>query len=118
MIFTKPPLEFEPGEGWKYVLSHDVLAALVEILSGEKFESNVKSHIFDPLGMEHSTFAHPIEDWEDFARQYSYNAKTGQFMPLYSHVCHLGTEYVSGGGGCVSTVEDYNKFLGLPHGAG
>ena len=44
--FAKTPLEFEPGEGWKYGLNHDVLGALVEILSGEKFEDYVKAHIF------------------------------------------------------------------------
>ena len=59
-MFAKNPLEFEPGEGWKYSLSHDVLGALVELVSGEKFENYVKAHIFDPLGMVHSDFMHPL----------------------------------------------------------
>ena len=41
------PLEFEPGEQWRYSLSHDVLGALVEILSGEKKEEEKKIRSFD-----------------------------------------------------------------------
>ncbi len=110
-MFAKNPLEFEPGEGWKYSFSHDVLGALVEILSGEKFENYVKAHIFDPLGMKNSTFLHPIEDWEGFARQFRYDSQNNQMMPAWRFWCHIGKEFAGGGGGCVSTVEDYIKFL-------
>ena len=110
-VLAKTPLEFEPGEGWKYSLSHDVLAALVEVLSGEKFEDYVKKHIFDPLGMENSTFLHPIEDWEGFAQQYRYDKETRQYIPLWDKFCCFGPAYACGGGGCVSTAEDYIKFL-------
>ena len=108
---AKTPLEFEPGEGWRYSLCHDVLAALVEVLSGQKFESYVKEHIFDPLGMVHSDFVHPIEDWEGFARQYRYQAATGVYQSWWINTYRPGREYASGGAGCVSTVEDYIKFL-------
>ena len=109
--FAKNPLAFEPGEGWKYCFSHDVLAALVQILSGEKFEHYVKTHIFDPLGMVHSDFKHPAEDWNGFAKMYQYSKKTGKYSRAYHHKTYIGKDYVSGGGGCVSTVEDYIKFL-------
>ncbi len=42
---AKEPLLFEPGDRWEYSLCHDVLAALVEVLSGEKFETYVKKNI-------------------------------------------------------------------------
>ncbi len=108
---AKTPLLFEPGEGWYYSLCHDVLAALVEVLSGQKFEDYVKEHIFVPLGMEHSDFLHPMEDWEGFARQYRYDDKTKQYQPWRENTYRPGREYASGGAGCVSTVEDYIKFL-------
>lgn len=108
-LLAKTPLEFEPGESWLYSLSHDVLAALVEILSGEKFEDYVKKHIFDPLGMENSDFLHNIEDWDGFADQYLY--ENGVYQPIRNNIYRFGTEYASGGAGCVSTVEDYIKFL-------
>ena len=34
---SKEPLLFEPGDQWNYSLCHDELAALVEVLSGEKY---------------------------------------------------------------------------------
>ncbi|MBR4888062.1 MAG: beta-lactamase family protein, partial [Clostridia bacterium] len=110
-MFARTPLEFEPGEKWLYGLNHDVLGALIETISGEKFEDYVKKHIFEPLGMENSSFLHPIEDWEGFARQYTYEDETGKFLPTWRFWCHLGKEFAGGGGGCVSTVEDYIKFL-------
>ena len=110
-MFAKNPLEYEPGEGWKYSFAHDVLGALVEVLSGEKFEDYVKAHIFDPLGMDHSTFLHPLEDWEGFANMYRYNSETRTFERAWRFWCHLGKEFAGGGGGCISTVEDYIKFL-------
>ena len=110
-MFAKTPLEFEPGEGWKYGLSHDVLGALVEVISGERFEDYVKAHIFDPLGMTNSTFLHPLEDWEGFAKQFKYSSETHEFSPAWRYWCHLKKDYASGGGGCISTVEDYIKFL-------
>ncbi len=110
-MFARTPLKFEPGEGWLYGLNHDVLGALVEVVSGEKFENYVKAHIFDPLGMDNSDFLHPLEDWEGFARQYYYYKETGKFEPAYRYWCHLGKEFASGGGGCTSTVDDYIKFL-------
>ena len=109
--FAKTPLEFEPGEGWFYSLCHDVLAALVEVLSGQKFEAYVKEHIFDPLGMENSDFLHPIEDWTGFARQYRYDETADAYTPWWENTYRPGREYASGGAGCVSTVEDYIKFL-------
>lgn len=108
---AKAPLEFEPGEGWLYSLCHDVLAALIELLSGQKFEHYVKEHIFDPLGMEHSDFMHNIEDWEGFARQYRYDQAKELYQPWWQNTYRPGTEYASGGAGCVSTVEDFIKFL-------
>ena len=108
---AKTPLDFEPGQSWKYSLCHDVLAALVEVLSGEKFENYVKTHIFDPLGMAHSDFLHPMEDWEGFARMFLWDNETGKIRPWTENPYRPGTEYASGGAGCVSTVEDYIKFL-------
>ena len=49
---AKEPLLFEPGERWEYSLCHDVLAALVEVTSGEKFEDYIEKHIFIDLKME------------------------------------------------------------------
>ncbi len=108
---AKDPLLFEPGERWEYSLCHDVLAALVEVISGEKFENYVKKHIFDVAGMDRSTFMLPENELDTLAEQYVYrNGKPvniGKSIASYK----IGKEYASGGAGCISTVDDYIRFL-------
>jgi CubicO group peptidase (beta-lactamase class C family) len=52
----KLPLLYQPGEQWVYSVAHDVQAALVEKLSGQKFDDYVRQRIFTPLGMADSMF--------------------------------------------------------------
>ncbi len=106
------PLLFEPGYRWEYSLCHDVLAALVEVVSGMKFGEYVKKNIFDVLGMENSTFGLPIGELDSLCTQYRYDAESGEVkVSTKTNAYKLGTEYESGGAGCVSTVDDYIKFL-------
>lgn len=103
---AKEPLLFQPGDQYKYSLCHDVLAALVEVLSGEKFEDYIKKHIFDPVGMKDSSgLAAPI------CAKYRYDAATKQFNEITNNIYRIGTEYASGGAGAVSTVEDFIHLL-------
>ena len=108
---AKKPLSFEPGERWQYSLCHDVLAALVEVLSGEKFEDYAKKHIFDVAGMSRTTFMLPPEELDTLAQQYKFvdgkPINVGKNIVSYK----FGTEYASGGAGGISTVDDYVKFL-------
>jgi len=108
---AKEPLLFEAGDRWEYSLCHDVLAALVEVVSGEKFEDYVKKNIFDILGMDNSTFLLPEEEIDTIALQYSFENGKAQYVGKHIFSCKIGNEYASGGGGCISTVEDYIKFL-------
>jgi CubicO group peptidase (beta-lactamase class C family) len=108
---AEEPLCFEPGARWQYSLCHDAIAALVEVLSGEKFEDYVKKHIFDVAGMERSTFMLPESEIGALAPQYSF--RDGRSVRIGEHIDRykLGTEYASGGAGCISTVDDYMRFL-------
>ena len=45
------PLLFEPGTHWSYGLGHDILVAVIEVVSGERYGQYLKNHIFDPLGI-------------------------------------------------------------------
>lgn len=108
---AREPLHFQPGARYLYSLCHDVLAALVEELSGQKFEAYVKEHIFDPLGMNDSNFLLPLEDYVNLPPLYLWKDgpirhPRGQ-MPIY----RIGSEHAAGGASCVSTVDDYMKFL-------
>ena len=53
---AKEPLLFEPGYRLEYNQCHDVLAALVQVLSGMRFGEYVKKNIFDVCGMKNSAF--------------------------------------------------------------
>jgi CubicO group peptidase (beta-lactamase class C family) len=110
---AKSPLEFEPGEGWLYSLAHDVLAALLEVLTGEKFEDYVREHIFEPLGMTRTDFLLPMEEYRNIIPLYR-GCEDGSVIPHFLGNVpsyRIGIEHASGGAGCASTVEDYMKFL-------
>lgn len=108
---AKEPLLFEPGERWHYSLCHDVLAALVEVLSGEKFEDYVKKNIFDVLGMDDSTFMLPDSKLDTIAEQYAFKDGKAENIGKNIFTYKVGSEYASGGAGAISTVDDYMKFL-------
>ena len=106
------PLLFEPGERFNYGLSHDIIGALIEALSGMTLGEYAKKHIFDPLGMEHSTFSLPDSELDSVAAHYRWNERENALEPLPKTVPHKhGYAYESGGAGCVTTVEDYIRFL-------
>jgi len=58
---AKLPLLYQPGDRWVYSVAHDVQAALVEKLSGQKFDQFVQQRIFTPLGMSDSMFKIPAD---------------------------------------------------------
>ncbi|MBP5270587.1 MAG: beta-lactamase family protein [Clostridia bacterium] len=105
------PLAFEPGEYFLYGLSHDILAAVIEVLADERFGDYVKRAIFDPLGMENSGFRLTDEIKPFMEKQYRLNDRTGQAeeMKLFNMYI-LGDGYESGGAGVISTVNDMARF--------
>ena len=109
---AKIPLAFEPGESWRYSLCHDVLAAIVEVVSGKRFGLFAKERIFDPLGMVDTTFLLPTEKVASVCAQYRYfedkgYVNVGQAIQDFK----FGSAYESGGAGLISSVDDYRKFL-------
>ncbi len=109
---AKMPLDFEPGERWQYSLAHDVLAAVVEKASGKRFGQFVEEEIFSPLGMTRSTFLLPKEELPTLCAQYRYDGN-GKYTNVGREIqwYKFGSEYESGGAGCISTVDEYICFL-------
>lgn len=107
---AKEPLLFQPGDQYLYSLCHDVLAALVEVVSGELFADYVQEHIFEPLGMTNSHFLLPLERLDEVSTLHTFDPVQKKALVSGMHSYRLGTEHASGGAGCVSTVEDYIKF--------
>lgn len=111
--FAQSPLSFEPGTRWQYSACHDILAAAVEVMAGERFGAFVARRIFRPLGMSRSTFLMHENDPDTVTEQYRYDSDAGVAKNCGNSlgVFKLGTEYESGGAGCISTVEDYLRFM-------
>lgn len=112
------PLEFQPGERWRYGASADILGAVIEIISGCKYSQFLKDEIFTPLGMFDTAFYVPEEKLARFAKIYEYNTDqkklelfTGDFLALFDYMAPPAFE--SGGAGLVSTIEDYSKFTSM-----
>lgn len=111
--FAGIPLAFNPGSRFLYGLSHDVLAAVVEDIAGMKFSEYVKKAVFDPLEMTASTFALPESERDTVCDLYKYNPETKKSVKCVRNfqIGRLGSDYESGGAGCVSSVDDYIKLL-------
>jgi CubicO group peptidase (beta-lactamase class C family) len=108
---AKEPLLFEPGERWNYSYCHDVLGAVIETVSGVSFGEFLKESIFEPLGMKDSGFSIPQEKLARLAPQYEYNKDTRSVARI-SNNCRgkAGCRHESGGGGLITTVQDYVLF--------
>ena len=110
-ILAKIPLAFEPGTHWHYGYSHDVLGALIEVISGKKFSQFLHDEIFEPLGMKDTFFRIPEEKRDRLCSMYrkekdgSLKKETGM-----DRFYQPNAIFESGGGGLLSTLEDYGRF--------
>ena len=107
------PLGFEPGTRFRYSLSHDVLGALIEVWSGQKFSDYMRENVFAPLGMKETFFGLP-KDSERKSRITSRYQRTPEGkLEKQPYGCRyiLTDEYECGGAGLVSRVDDYAIFL-------
>lgn len=105
------PLLYEPGTRHAYSLGHDVIAAVVEVVAGQKFSEYVVEHIFKPLGVDDVYFHLREEDKRRLADQYSCNFKTGEKSRHEGNIFELTDEYDSGGAGLITTVDCYSTLL-------
>jgi CubicO group peptidase (beta-lactamase class C family) len=108
------PLNYQPGKGWTYSVSMDIEGYIVEKLSGQSLPDFMHDHIFAPLGMKDAGFFVPAEKRDRFATNYRDNPQ-GELVPSAT-AGGAPTDYAtqptmpSGGGGLVSTIQDYYRF--------
>ncbi|HEX3918536.1 MAG TPA: serine hydrolase domain-containing protein [Caulobacteraceae bacterium] len=109
---AKVPLRYQPGERWMYSLSTDVCGALVEKISGQRFDRYLAEHIFGPLGMKDTSFVVAADKVDRFAANYRRGAdKTLQMIDDPAKSDYLAEpSFFSGGGGLTGTTEDYLRF--------
>ncbi len=106
------PLAFQPGSGFRYSFSTDVLGYVVQLVSGRPFEDFLQSRIFDPLGMVDTSFWVPPEKMARLAVVYE-PAEGGALKAVLPPAIIPVTRpprNPSGGGGLVSTARDYFRF--------
>jgi CubicO group peptidase (beta-lactamase class C family) len=107
------PLQFQPGTRFHYSVATDVLGALVEAVSGQTLGEFFHERIFAPLQMNDTFFQVPAEKLQRFGTNHTYNPQSGQLevsdRPSDSNFVNRRT-FESGGGGLLSTAEDYMRF--------
>jgi len=97
----------QPGEGWTYGMSHDVLGRLIEVVSGQTLEEYLQEHIFRPLDMHDTSFFVPESKRDRMATIYL--ARPGEGLSPMPRSYGSAT-YFSGAGGLFSTARDYTRF--------
>ena len=107
------PLMHQPGERWMYHTGSDVLGVLIARAAGMGFEAFLKERIFEPLGMKDTGFHVPKKNMDRLTTCYSTDPKTGQLEPYDEPASSSWASppmFPAGGGGMVSTVDDYLAF--------
>ena len=132
------PLLYHPGTRWRYSRATDVLGRVVEVASGKSLDEFFQQEIFEPLAMHDTGFQVPAESVDRFAACYcppggfkfgADLANRAEKRPSHCKVerapAHPTIElydapgksrytkpptFLSGGGGLVSTLDDYLRF--------
>jgi CubicO group peptidase (beta-lactamase class C family) len=107
------PLSYPPGERFHYSHATDVLGFLVGRIAGTGFREFLMARIFEPLGMTDTDFYIPPEKRSRAAVVYRQDDATGALSPAPFPRRDEPPAYCGGGGGLISTADDYLKFARL-----
>jgi CubicO group peptidase (beta-lactamase class C family) len=108
------PLMYQPGERWQYHISNDLLGVLVARVTGQSFETFLRERVFEPLGMNDTGFDVPADKLDRLPPLYAPDAQTGEFHvwdPAEGGRHSKPPAFQGGGGGLVSTADDYNAYF-------
>jgi len=111
-VLADLPLIYQPGTSWEYSVAIDVLARLVEVVSGQRFDAFIQSRILGPLGMVDTGFV--VSDRDRFVAYYAGADLMEPMKPGLTRIDELPYPgaYLrpfprqNGGGGLVSTLPD------------
>ena len=106
------PLLYEPGTHYAYSLGHDVIAAVIEVVTGQTYGRYLRDHIFDPLGIRDAYFHLNDALRARLTAQYAADMKTGEIHPTEQTCAYTLTEnYESGGAGLICTADAYATVM-------
>jgi len=106
------PMYAEPGTLWRYSVAADIQGHIVEKLSGQSLPTFMQERIFGPLGMTDTAFYVPAAKVGRLAALYDADA-SGRLVPAVEAAWRDITKppaAPSGGGGLVSTAQDFARF--------
>lgn len=109
---VKYPLGFDPGSDWNYHVSSNMLAYMIERISGQSLQEYVKETILQPLGMKHTDWFYEPTQLSKFVKPYSVvdgKLESGSTMFAEGTVSSQQT-YAEGAIGLNGPIEDYAKF--------
>ncbi len=122
-VLAELPLAFQPGTRWEYSVGIDVIGHVIEVVSGKSLDVFFDENIFQLLGMKETAFSVPAGAGDRFASLYTplegdamalNAAKSGgetlRLVDSAGQTPFESTTTFSGGGGLISTIDDYSKF--------
>ncbi len=114
------PLVHQPGERWMYELGADVLVVLIARAAGMPFGAVLRERICDPLGMKDTGFSVGSQSISRLATAYQGGDSAGEVLVEDGPDGHWSRPpaFESGGGGLVSTADDYLAFASALLGGG
>lgn len=107
------PLDHQPGTKWLYNTGSDVLGVLVGRAAGTTFGEYLRTRIFEPLGMHDTGFSVPASSMDRFGPSYlpgAWAPEPGTVFDPADGQWSTPPRFESGGGGLVSTIDDYFAF--------
>lgn len=118
-VLADLPLAFHPGTAWEYSVATEVLARLVEVLAGQRFDVFIRSRIFEPLGMLDTGFVVPAGERHRLAAYYAGADPLDPMKPgltrtddaPYPDAYLRPFPRLSGGGGLVTSLPDMLALL-------
>jgi len=109
-LWLAAPMQYEPGEKWRYTQSGiNAAARIVEVVSGMTFDAFLQKRLFDPLGMTNSTFYPTPEQRARLATAYAKSQETLDPVPPHPEFGSRDRP-PQGNGGLYSTAPDYARF--------
>jgi len=111
------PVAFEPGEHFLYGFGHELVAGLIEVVSGMTVGEYLKKNIFEPLGMKDTGYRYFGDIRERMisicTRDESGNIKKMEGGSFWDRNHEPTAKYEAGGAGLFSTVRDYSEFVAM-----
>ena len=114
--YSTVPLDFQPGKGGGYspLAGFDLLARVVEVVSGLPFDAYLQQNLFDPLGMQDTAFR--LDDAQTARLVHVYKREKNRLQDVtdtaedMDSLLKRGENYTAGCGGLFSTLHDYDRF--------